>query len=211
MRNLFLTILVIGTCFSAKAQHPGYTQITDLAQFKQQFAAVAQKTTSVKSDFTQEKNLSMLSEKITSKGKFWFKKPNTLRMEYSKPFEYLMILNKDKVYIKDGQKENTVSTRSNKIFKQINQIVLDCIQGTALSNPSFKSAVFENKTTYLVSLSPVGKDLKDFFKTINITIYKKNYEVNVIEMLESSGDSTTLRFTNKETNATIPDALFAIK
>jgi outer membrane lipoprotein-sorting protein len=211
MRKLILIMLVIGTCFTAKAQHPGYTQIIDLAKFKQQFAAVAQKTTAVKSDFTQEKNLSMLSEKITSKGKFWFKKPNMLRMEYSKPFEYLMILNKDKVYIKDGQKENTVSTRSNKVFKQINQIVLDCIRGSALSNPSFNSAVFENKTTYLVSLSPVGKDLKDFFKTINISIDKMDYDVNVIEMLENSGDSTTLRFTNKEINAPIPDALFAIK
>jgi hypothetical protein len=38
------------------------------------FATASQKINSVQSDFVQEKNLSMLSEKIVSKGKFWFKK-----------------------------------------------------------------------------------------------------------------------------------------
>jgi outer membrane lipoprotein-sorting protein len=197
--------------FNAHAQHAGYTQLTDLTIFKQQFAEVAEKTNSIKSDFTQEKSLSMLSEKITSKGKFWYRKTNMLRMEYTQPFNYLMILNKDNVYIKDGQKENKVSTRSNKVFKQINKIVVDCIQGTALNSGDFKSAVYENKGTYLVSLSPVNKQLSAFFKTIEITVDKKDYSVNTIEMLESSGDSTTLHFTNKEINANIPDALFAIK
>lgn len=211
MRKYLMIALFVVCSIAANAQRPGYAPVADLAKFKQRFAEVAQKTNSLKSDFTQEKELGMVSERIVSKGRFWFKKPNLLRMEYSKPFDYLMILNKDNVYIKDGQKESRVSTRSNKVFKQINKIVLDCIQGAALNNPSFNSAVYESKTNYIVSLSPVGKDLKDFFKTINITISKTDYDVDVIEMLEKSGDSTTLRFTNKETNAAIPDALFAIK
>lgn len=208
---ILLFCIFLGFTITAQAQRAGYTQLNDLTKFKQQFAEVAQKTESIKSDFTQEKSLSMLSEKITSKGKFWYRKPNMLRMEYIQPFSYLMILNKDNVYIKDGQKENKVSTRSNKVFKQINKIVVDCIQGTALNSGDFKSAVYENKGTYLVSLSPINKQLSEFFKTIEITVDKKDYSVNTIEMLEASGDSTTLHFINKEINANIPDALFAIK
>ncbi|HMG07218.1 MAG TPA: outer membrane lipoprotein carrier protein LolA [Mucilaginibacter sp.] len=208
---MLLFCIFLGLTINAKAQHAGYSLLTDLAKFKQQFADVAQKTTSIKSDFTQEKNLNMLSEKITSKGKFWYKKTNMLRMEYTQPFSYLMILNKDNVFIKDGQKENKVSTRSSKVFKQINRIVIDCIQGTALNSGDFRPAVYENKGTYLVSLSPAVKQLSEFFKTIEITVDKKDFSVNTIEMLESSGDSTILRFTNKEINANIPDAFFAIK
>lgn len=211
LKSVMLLVVITCSAISAHAQHAGYTQLSDLSKFKQQFAEVAAKTNSIKSDFTQEKSLSMLSEKITSKGKFWYRKTNMLRMEYTQPFSYLMILNKDNVYIKDGPKENKVSTRSNKVFKQINKIVVDCIQGTALNSSDFKSAVYENKGTYLVSLSPVNKQLSDFFKTIEITVDKKDYSVNTIEMLEGSGDSTTLHFTNKEINANIPDALFAIK
>lgn len=211
MRKIVLIALMLMTGFSMKAQYPGYTPVTDLAKFKTEFAAAAQKTISIKSDFVQEKNLSMLSEKITSKGKFWFKKESQVRMEYNQPFQYLMILNKDKVYVKDGQKENKISTKSNKMFQQINKIMIDCMQGTTLNNPDFKTRVFENKNSSLVELVPVTKGLKELFKTITVIVDKKDYSVTSIEMMELSGDNTIIRFLNKELNANVPDALFVIK
>ncbi len=196
---------------SVKAQYPGFTSVADLPGFKMDFAAASKRTSSIKSDFVQEKNLSMLSEKITSKGKFWFKKESQVRMEYSQPFQYLMILNKDRVYVKDGQKENKISTKSNKLFQQINKIMIDCMQGTALNNPDFKTRVFENKSTFLVELIPVTKGMKELFKTINVVVDKKDFSVGSIDMLELSGDNTLIRFLNKELNASLPDALFTIK
>jgi outer membrane lipoprotein-sorting protein len=210
MHKLLLIGLLISGAISTKAQYTGYAPLTDLAKFKQLFSAEAQKVTSIKSDFVQEKNLSMLSEKITSQGKFWFKKDSRVRMEYTKPFIYLMIINKDKVFVKDGQKQNTISTKSNKLFQQINKITVDCVQGTVLTNPDFSTRVFENKNAYLVELSPVSKNLKEFFKTIVVIVDKKDYSVTNIEMNENSGDNTIIHFVNKEMNTTIPDALFAI-
>src|SRR5476649_2173305 len=116
MRKVIFLLFLLAASVTVKAQHPGYSTISDLPKFKQQFAAAAQKTFSIKSDFTQEKNLSMLSEKIVSKGKFWFKKDNMVRMEYMQPFKHLMIINKDNVLVKDEQKENKISTKSNKLF-----------------------------------------------------------------------------------------------
>lgn len=204
-------MLVLVWGFIAKAQYPGYTPVADLPKFKAIFAASAQKTNSIKADFTQEKNLSMLSEKITSKGNFLFKKDSRVRMEYTTPFKYLMILNKDKVYVKDGVKESKVSTRSNKVFQQINKIMIDCMQGTALDNTDFKTRVFENKTAVLVELTPVSKGMKEMFKSINVVVDKKDFSVTSIQMLELSGDNTIMRFTNKELNAAIADNLFDIK
>jgi outer membrane lipoprotein-sorting protein len=211
MRKIILGFFIFMSGITAKAQLAGYVPVTDLPKFREQFAVVAQKTKTIKSDFIQEKNLSMLSEKIISKGEFWFKKDNLLRMEYNKPFQYLMILNKDNIYIKDGQKENKVSNKSNKLFQQINKITIDCVQGTVFSNPDFVTKVYENKKTYLVELSPAGKALKAFFKTINVIVDKSNYEVITIEMNENSGDNTIVHFTNREINTTISDAIFAIK
>lgn len=85
------------------------------------------------------------------------------------------------------------------------------MQGTTLTNPDFKTRVFENKTTSLVELSPVTKGLKELFRSINVVIDKKDFSVTSIDMQEISGDNTHIRFTNKELNATIPDALFIIK
>lgn len=211
MNRMLFTILILVAGYSAKAQYAGYNPVADLAKFKTAFSAATQKTASVKADFTQDKNLSMLSEKITSKGNFWFKKDSRVRMEYNQPFKYLMILNKDKVYVKDGQKESRVSTKSNKMFQQINKIMIDCMQGTMLENADFKTRVFENKNNTLVELTPVAKGMKELFKSINVIVDKKDFSVLSIEMNELSGDNTIMRFTNKELNASIPDTLFDIK
>ena len=211
MNRMLFTILILVAGYSAKAQYAGYNPVADLAKFKTAFSAATQKTASVKADFTQDKNLSMLSEKITSKGNFWFKKDSRVRMEYNQPFKYLMILNKDKVYVKDGQKESRVSTKSNKMFQQINKIMIDCMQGTMLENADFKTRIFENKNSTLVELTPVAKGMKELFKSINVIVDKKDYSVLSIEMNELSGDNTIMRFTNKELNASIPDILFDIK
>ena len=211
MSRIILSILLLTAFFSLQAQYAGYSPVADLAKFKTEFAAASQKTTAIKADFTQEKNLSMLSEKITSKGDFWFKKDSRVRMEYNTPFKYLMILNKDKVYVKDGAKESKVSTRSNKMFQQINKIMIDCMQGTMLDNTDFKTRVFENKTGALVELTPVSKGMKEMFKSINVVVDKKDFSVLSIQMQELSGDNTIMRFTNKELNASIPDTLFDIK
>jgi len=211
MRSLLFLLPVLFSVLSLKAQYPGYSPIADAVKFKEQFSAASLKTTSIKSDFVQEKNLSMLSEKIVSKGKFWFKKANMVRMEYNHPFQYLMIINKDKVFIKDGQKENKVNSRSNKLFQQINRIMVDCMQGTALSNTDFRTRVFEGKSSFLVELVPVVKGLKEMFKTITVSVDKKDYSVMNLEMLEISGDNTVIRFINKELNSSLPDALFTIQ
>lgn len=207
-------ILFAGLCMVVQvlaAQHAGYKPVADMTAFKGQFAAAAKQTQSVKADFVQEKNLSLLSEKITSKGKFWFKKDNLVRMEYQQPYQYLVVINKSNVLVKDGQKENKISTKSNRLFQQINRMMVDCVQGTALNNPDFTVAAFENAGNWLVELTPVVKGMKDYFKNINIVLSKKDYAVNRLEMYEQSGDNTIISFTNKELNASIADTLFAIK
>lgn len=211
MRRILIIFCLLAAGQIVRAQYPGYTPIADLSKFKEQFAAAAQKTNSIKSDFTQQKNLSMLSEKIVSKGKFWFRKNSLVRMEYVQPYKYLVIINKDDIFVKDDQKENKISTKSNGLFKQINKITVECVQGTILNDPDFKTRVFEDKTNYLVEFTPVDKQLKDLFKNINIMIDKKDESVSGIDMKEPSGDNTLIQFTNKEINAAIPDALFAIK
>jgi outer membrane lipoprotein-sorting protein len=208
-KSVFLLLLILNV-HSAGAQYPGYTLLTNSSAFREQFSAASQKMTSLSCNFVQEKNLSMLSEKISSKGRFWYKKDNRIRMEYQDPFEYLMILNNDKVYIKDGQKENTISTRSNQLFRQINSVMIDCVKGTALSSTDFSIRLFESAQFYLVELTPVAKSLKAFFKNINIIVDKKDYSASEIEMFELSGDNTLIHFLNKQLNTPIADELFTV-
>jgi outer membrane lipoprotein-sorting protein len=204
---MLLCVLMTGRVF---AQYPGYSLVADSGPFKTQFAAASQKNTSLRADFVQEKNLSVLSEKITSRGKFCFRRPDNVRMEYTQPFQYLMILANNHVYIRDGQKENSVSTKSSKLFAQINQLVVDCVRGTAVNNPDFKVRVFEGGQTYLIELTPVARDMKNLFQTVSVVLDKKDFTATRIRMLEPSGDNTVITFTNKELNVPLSDALFTL-
>jgi outer membrane lipoprotein-sorting protein len=196
---------------NATAQYNGYKLVANTEAFRQQFAKASQATQSIQCDFVQNKNLSMLSDKIVSTGKFWFKRDNKVKMEYVKPSYYLLVINGNNIKTKDGQKENHVSAKSNKMFEQVNKMMIDCVQGTALDNKSFTTRVFENGPTYLVEMVPTTKSLQGIFKNINLTVDKKDYSVTKMDMVEQSGDNTDISFLHKQTNINIPDEVFSVK
>ena len=210
MRKPGILLLLTLISFFAKAQYAGYKEVGDPSGFKSAFAAASQKINSIRSRFVQEKSLSMLEEKMVSEGQFLFKKENRVRMEYEKPFKYLMIINNNQVYIRDGEKENKISSKSNRIFNQINRIMIDCVQGTMLANPDFSVRLFENNQHGLIELMPLTKSMKDLFKSILITIDRSDFSASRIDMNEINGDNTVIRLTNKNLNVEIPDSLFII-
>ena len=63
----------------------------------------------------------------------------------------------------------------------------------------------------VIYLSPVAKAMKDLFTNINVVVDKKDYTILRMEMVEAGGDNTIIRFTNKQINIPVADALFAIK
>jgi len=211
MRKLLVIFLLLCCQLLVKAQPRGFKPVADNAAFRSAFATASAKISSIKSDFVQEKNLSLLSEKITSKGKFWFRKESQVRMEYLQPFQYLMIMNGNTVYIKDGDKENRIAVKSNKLFQKINTITVDCIKGTILDNKDFSVAIFENAQQFLLEMTPVAKSVSGFFSKIQVTIDRRDYSVVKINMMEAGGDNTLISFNQKQLNTTINDAVFAVK
>jgi outer membrane lipoprotein-sorting protein len=203
-----LLLLLIFITTGVHGQHVGYSAIADVAGFKKEFAVQSSKISTITSGFKQEKVLSALTEKITSTGNFRFKRSSKVRLEYTKPFTFLMIMNGDKMIVRDDQKENRVNIRSNKLFQQINRIMIDCIQGSILESKDFNTRVFENDKNYLLEMTPVGKTLKDFFETIVLVVHKTDYSVHSIKMNEPLGDYTTITFTDKRINDQIPDEAF---
>lgn len=200
-------LLLFPVC--SQAQYSGYLPVSNLAEFKKEFAVQSAKISSITSTFTQEKMLSALTEKITSSGTFRFKRSNKVRIEYTSPFSYLMVMNGDRIMVNDGQKEMQVNVKSSKLFQQINRIMVDCVQGTILDSKDFKMRVFENDKQFLLEMRPVSKSLRDFFQTILLVVEKKDYSVHAIEMNEPSGDNTIITFTNKKLNDQLPDSVFA--
>jgi outer membrane lipoprotein-sorting protein len=184
----------------------------DTLTFKSKVDKMSKETNSLQSDFTQIKNLSILSEKITSKGSFWFMKQNNLRWEYSDPYKYVIVINKDKILIKDeSNKVKKYDMNSNKVFKEINDIMISCVNGDILKSNKFSIHYFENEKGYKLELIPLAKSMKESLKKINMYFDKNVTSVIKLEMIENGDDSTTIDFTNKKINETISADKFILK
>ncbi|MCK9422862.1 MAG: outer membrane lipoprotein carrier protein LolA [Bacteroidales bacterium] len=166
-------------------------------------------TISIESDFTQEKEMSLLSEKITSSGKFFFKKEKMLRWEYTAPYPYLIIINNDIMYVIDDDKENKVNLQSNRVFREINNIILGAVQGTLLNDPkNFKATLFDTRSLYLATLFPQSPKLKETLNEIDLFFNKTDNTVEQLIMREASGDYTRIEFHSKKLNQPIADEKF---
>lgn len=210
MRKRILIGLVC-IAFSGQAQKTGYTIVQNIDQFKKDFAVQHAKLNTIRSSFTQEKTLTLLTEKIVSTGDFWFKRNDKIRIEYKTPYRYVLIIDGDQMITRDDKNESHINTSSSKLFKQVNRIIIDCVQGSILNSKDFSIKVFENKNAFLVQLTPNVKTIKEFFQTITLRLDKNDYSVSELELLEQGGDVTGMRFSNKQLNTPISDAVFTVQ
>ncbi|MDB4285709.1 outer membrane lipoprotein carrier protein LolA [bacterium] len=206
--SAFVILLLIS--IPSFSQISGLTPIEDVTAFKTQLKIESASIHTIASEFTQTKHLSFFSEDITTTGKFAFKKDNLVRWEYTDPFSYLIILNGEKVLIKDDEQASTFDAKSNEAFRQVNDVMVGLIGGQILDNKMFKARYFMNKSTYLVELVPTEPTMKEFLQKLYLYIDTAGMIVTKIEMFEAGEDKTTIEFFNHKLNGEMSDDLFRI-
>ena len=211
LKPVFIFLLVFFSTLISVAQTP-FKPLKDTLAFKQKVDKMSKETTSIESDFVQVKNLAVLSEKITSKGAFCFMKQNNLRWEYKEPYKYVIVINKDKILIKDeNNKVKKYDMNANKVFKEINDIMISCVNGDILKSNKFSIHYFENDKGYKLELVPLVKSMKESLKKINMYFDKNVTSVIKLEMIENGDDTTTIDFMNKKINAPVSPDKFILK
>jgi len=208
---ILIFVLIFFSISYLKAENTNFKPMKDTSAFKQKLLELSKTTNSISSAFTQVKYLSFMSEKMTTKGLFFFKKINQLRWEYTEPYKYLIVISNGKIVIKDENKTNRYDIESNKMFKEINDIMLNTVQGNILNSKEFKIVFYDNNEHFIAQLFPRTKKMKEYLNNITIYFDKKDYSVAKIKMTELSGDYTDINFHNKKMNTQIPDEKFIVK
>lgn len=184
----------------------------DIPSFKNRLNTISAGLNTIESDFIQEKKLNVLSNTLISKGYFCFKKENRIRWEYRQPYRYLIIINQDKIYIKEDKDQRQYDMQSNKMFQEMNRFISGCIQGDILKNEKeYQIKYFEDNHSYFVTLVPVSEKMRQMISEVQIWFDRDDLTVSRIRMLESGGDYTKIDFTNKKLNAEIPLEKFSFK
>jgi outer membrane lipoprotein-sorting protein len=206
-----ITLLFIFSSCYITAQE-SYRPMADIEAFKSKLTAMSESTNSITSNFVQEKNLVVLSEKIISKGQFYFKKENNIRWEYLEPYKYLIIITNDKLYTRDDKNQKQYDIQSNKMFQEMNRFISGCIQGDILKNDKdYSTEYFENSKLYYVKLVPRAEKMKQMLNEVQIYFDKNDLTVSRLKMVEPGEDYTKIDFLNKKLNVEIPLEKFIFK
>ena len=211
-RKLTLALLLIfmgAMCANAQTK-----DITDAKQKQQVINKINSAAGAIKSiacDFVQTKHLKMLNDKMVSNGKMYYRQADKLRWEYTSPYTYTFILNGTKVKMANNKRTDVIDTKSNKLFKEIAQIMMNSVTGKCLSEKTdFDISIAENKTYWIVTMVPVKKELKSMFSKVVLSFNKAESMVHEVNIYEKNNDRTQIALKNIKTNTTISDATFSI-
>lgn len=207
MRKILLVLtLLYGMVYTIGAQ------TTNEVKVRQQINAVASTLKSLQCDFVQTKYLKMLNDKMVSRGRMYYQRSDRLRWEYTSPYAYAFILNKDKVLLKNKTRYDVIDVNQNKVFKEIARIMMNSVVGNCLSDEkNFKTGITATHTEWIATLLPLRKDMKQMFAKIILHFNRQKLMVSTVELIEKNGDSTIIELKNIRSNEPISATIFTVR
>ena len=167
---------------------------------------VQEKTKDFSADLYQEKKLSLLKEKIISRGRIRFKKPNRVYIEFFHPESSQMVFDGKTalLYFKEEKLAERYSIRSNPIAERYLLFSKDPFQEKLA-----RWKILEDRESFLV-MEILPKVKAPLFVKTRLWISKKDGMIVGMEMVEKNGDTTLLRYSNIRVNTGLIDSDFEI-
>lgn len=211
MQKILLISILIITSLNVQSQNSKFKKVTNTKVIVKKLNEASKKTKTIDSDFKQYKHMDILDNDIISDGHFSFQANDKVRWEYTLPYKYIIIINGSSMWINDGNKTKKYDTNSNKMFKEINDLMIGMLRGKILESNKFELEFFESKTQILAKLKPKTAEMKDFLSTMSLYFDKTDYNVSQIIMDELSGDYTKIQFLRKKINKELPKSIFLVQ
>lgn len=205
MRKLLFLLFILTTSLLQ-----GQSDMTPIEAkaLRKQVKTLAESTTTIVSDFTQNKHLDFLSNDIESTGILYFKAPDVVKWEYKTPYAYTALFKSNTLYINNEGDKSSMDMASNKLFKRLNELIANSILGNLFDEELFAISYFKNGNKRTAHFVPKDSEFALYIKEFQIDFGAEGEVVQLI-MLEPSEDYTKIVFSNRKVNQTIEDAVFA--
>ena len=211
MKKVVLSILTLIFFSTLRAQELKPATGEQQQAMIEKITDASSKMKSLCCDFEQVKELSILDEKMVSKGKMNYRQDSRLRWEYLEPYAYIFMLNDRKLLMQTGNSRNVMDVKSSKMFQEIVKIMMNSINGKGLNEiDSFDNKYFLYGNNWIVKLIPIQKEIKKIFSGIELTFNTKDYTVDKVKLVEQNGDNTIILLSSKQFNKEIEDTVFHI-
>ena len=202
--NMMRLSLVLLICFVSS-----FLQAQDSIreEFLKKIEVSTTTTQSISSDFEQIQELSILTEKQTSSGKFYFKNPGKMKWEQIEPSPYYFIFNEDAVIKFDGKVREQLPAGSPQVLG-FKKFILGTVNGSIFKDNSFESSFSKEGNIVRVDMLPLKKMLKRRFDKVSFTFDFERMVLLELVFFENGGDKRTTRFFNHKIDVLEDDSLF---
>lgn len=187
-------------------------QLSNRQEFEKRLSNEAQTVQSIESEFTQVKYLDVFDEKVTSKGKFYYRKSNKICMEYARPMNYQIVINGPRLKIVSDGKKSIMNLSSNKMMNQMQDMLTACMIGDlSKMTANYQLGYLEDAHHYLVKIKPVSKAVRAYIAGIEIYLDKKDMSVHKLKLSETDTNYTEYEFYNKKFNSLKDETKFSVR
>jgi outer membrane lipoprotein-sorting protein len=217
MMLLTLTLCFLAPAGAAFADDKGAAtppQQNDLSVLLNTIGKKVSNFKTLKTDFTQEKEMAMFKEKLVIKGRIYLQKPNKVAWHVDKPLRYSVLIT-DKFIRQWDEETNQVqelSLTKNPMFQNVIRQLTVWFSGEYGSLLETNDVRLVKRGPIVLEFSPrANNDARKVIKSITITFRDDETYLQQIRMQELSGDVTTITFTNTLLNAPLDSESFEVK
>jgi outer membrane lipoprotein carrier protein len=201
----FILLIFVFSFFLPFASIEAQTLTVD--EVVQRIRESREKTKDFSADLLQEKKISLLKEKVISKGKIRFKKPDKISIEFFHPETSQMVYDGKTflLYFKEEKMAERYQVQGNPVVEKYMLFSKDPFQEKLAQ----WRIVEDRETVLALEILPKVKD--PLFVKTRMWISKKDWIITGMEMVEKNGDTTTLRYSNMRVNMGLADSDFEIR
>ena len=163
---------------------------------------------SFSAEFSQTKHMKMMDNNPESQGKVYYKSPNTLKWEYTRPYDYQLLFKDSKLFIVEEGQLSEIDLSSNKLFDKMGELVAGSVNGKILmADQDFDITYHHAGQNVKALIIPKDENLRQMFKEIWIN-FNKSHLINSVRLIDPSGDYTEISMKNIKINQPIPSSVF---
>lgn len=167
----------------------------------------AGKVQSLQAKFLQKKHLEILSEPLISKGEFFFKAPDSLRLEYNSPVQSVTLVHHDS-YKRYIQGENGLVSDSDaqlSVMRHVLQEISLWLQGNFRESPNFAASLNPGQK---IVLTPKKEAINSAIDHIELRLSQKPGIIKKVSIYEKGNSYTEIIFRDISLNRSLKDSLF---
>ena len=215
MRHFF-TYALLAAMTVAQANAQTLLNQMEKAEVQQEIKEKTAHIATLQCNFLQQKHMSGMSTDLKSTGDLHFKKNGMVRMDYTSPFKYTLVINQQKLMTLSGGRKNIINLKDKQQGQQGETMISACMAGdfSALEK-NFNIDIYATPQQYIVKATPVKKNKS--LSELEFTMDRATMHMIAIKMTEGGkngnkgNDYTQYTFSQIKAGLPIADSMFEIK